>query len=119
LSGDVIDSYPGPFRTVSSGWVAVWLQFCRPVPLVRSAGDADGPGQPGRTVEDESGDPGTGSRSQAELIASLRRRIDILERRRPGPDQRLDLAGILAAGNLNSPDSFAILSAGNVLGVRS
>jgi hypothetical protein len=109
-------SQPVSYRFV---WlVAVWMQFCRPVPLVRSAGDADGPGRPGRTVEGESGDPGTGSRSQAELIASLRRRIDILERR-PGPDQRPDLADILAAGNLNSPDSFAILSAGNVSGVRS
>ena len=33
--------------------------------------------------------------SQAELIVELRRRIDILERR-PGPDQRPDLAGALA-----------------------
>ena len=33
--------------------------------------------------------------AQAELIASLRRRIDMLERK-PPPDQRPDLAGALA-----------------------
>ena len=33
--------------------------------------------------------------AQAELIASLRRRIDMLERK-PVPDQRPDLAGALA-----------------------
>ena len=75
--------YPNPSKCVVSGfWVdkrqisvtemaPVNLTSCQ-VPLVRSTGDASGPGQQSRAVGNQTETPRASISSQAELIASLR-----------------------------------------------